>query len=323
MTLPVRRALAFFFICLFVVAAPAALAYARGYRFDLATRQLRQTGVIAVHGQPKNVLLRLDGQQQLPGTLPYTYRSISSGMHVIEIAAPGYSSQTLLAQVLPGQANYLPQAQLLRSSPVLTVRTGLPNSAVLAPAGNAAAWVADGRVVIASKNATLKSSVIKDLASTAWATNHLECFDAKKKFLGIVELDGTYTLGGATEVTTHQELAAIAKNAGITFSHAQRVDTLRAWLVTTADAAWFVEDNGAVSLVTRWAEAPLAARMVSDSILAIIRPNGITLRNLGNNHTQTFEQLGIRTVADEPAAGVVNFLVKDGDLRSWMRASFF
>lgn len=318
-----RRALAFFFLCLFILAAPAALAYAQGYRFDFSTRKLRQTGVIVVQGQPKNVLLRLDGKKEYATTLPYTYRSILEGQHTVEVIAPGYSTQVLQPRVRAGQATYLPPVQLLQSQPFITLHTGLPSNALLAPHGLAVAWQAKGSAHITNEEKTVQSPNVQNLATSVWRTNDVALLDAEKKVLGTLDRDGNYSIGETPIPPKDQIPTTLVKNARITLDYAQRVDSLRSWFVTNAEGAWLLGDSGDSTLVTRWSEPPIGARMLSDSMLAIIRPHAITLRNLGTNHTETFALPGITAVAENPTEGVLHLLVQDADLRSWVRASFF
>ncbi len=324
MLLAVRRALALFFILVFVIVAPTALAYARGFRFDFATRQLRQTGVALLHGLPKNVVVSLDGQGLRATSLPRTYRSLTPGLHTIQIAATGYTTQNISFAIQPGQTTYLTNTQLVRTDPLVTVRTGLPANAQLSPAGSTVGWIEKGAVTLASLAGFQHTQTVANAQSLAWVGSTLVIFDEKKQSLGTLSSTGLFTPGAPQpEILPAANLNALAQTAGLTFTHAQRLEVEKSWLLTNAEGAWLLEENGSSTLISRWIEQPLSAKILKGTMFLTVRPNELTLRNLTNNQTQAFTQKGIATVADTPVDGNVYLLVRDGDLRTWMAANFF
>ncbi|MEK7631288.1 MAG: hypothetical protein AAB445_00270 [Patescibacteria group bacterium] len=323
MTLQLRRALALFFICLFVLVAPAALAYGRGYRFNFSTGKIQQTGVILLHGLPKNVFVSTDSQPYRGTTLPKTYRSVDPGTHTLHVQATGYTPQEYSVHVQPGTTSYLMNVQLLRNAPFTTLRTALPSTAQFAPPGNAVAWVAEQRVVMVTPDTRVVSKEIPKLQTLAWVDQALEVFGEKSVYLGQVNHAGVFTPNAKRNLPDTKKLTALAQSAGLTYTFGQRVDALGGWFVTNGEGGWFVHDNGLSEIVTRWSAPPVAARIIGNSVLAIIRPDSITLRNLVTNHSQSFALKGIRKVADNPGEGSLDLLVTDGDLRSWVRAEFF
>lgn len=323
MTLAVRRALALFFISVFVIVAPTALAYARGFRFDFATRQLKQTGVLLLHGLPKNVAVSIDGQPPRAAALPRTYRSMVPGTHTLRVEAAGYTSQAMVFSIYPGQTTYLTNTQLIRIDPIATVRTGLPANAQLSPDGATVGWIEKGNVVIADAQGIQRTQTVAAAHSLAWLEQTLIIFDAKNIRLGTLTTAGVFTPGGQPQVATSSQATKLAQAAGLQFDHAQRLPDIKSWLVTNAEGAWLLSDAGDSTLVSRWVEKPLSARMVGRSMFLSVRNAELTLRNTTNNQTQTFFQDGIVAVADAPTEGHVSFLVRDGDLRTWMEADFF
>lgn len=323
MTLVVRRALAIFFILVFVIVAPTALAYARGFRFDFATHQLKQTGVLLLHGVPKNVAVSIDNQVLRAATLPKTYRSMTPGVHTLRIEAVGYTTQETPFAIQPGQTTYLTNFQLLRVQPLSTVRTGLPANAQLSPDGTTVGWIEKGNVVIADAQGIQQTQTVDTAQSLTWIENTLVIFDEKKVFLGTLSLAGIFSTTTQPHLPPNAKLNNLAKAADLVYNHAQRVTEAKGWLLTNAEGAWFLNDSGESTLVSRWVQQPLSARLIGSAMFLTVRDAEFSLRNLINNQAQTFTQAGIVAVADEPSEGYVAFLVRDGDLRTWMAAQFF
>jgi len=323
MTLILRRALALFFVGLFVIVALAALAYARGYRFDPVTKRITQTGVILLHGEPKKVRVSLDNQVPRPVNLPRAFRGIAPGAHTVTVSAPGYGTQKLSLAVTRGQTTTFPNLRLIQTEPLVTVRAGLPANSQLAPDGSTVAWQDGSQLQLATPESSTTSPVIPNLAKFKWQANELVGLDSTGKILGLLSSTGQYRAGAVPTQTDESALQTLAAEAKVRYLTAQRVNPLTAWLLTNEEGAWFLEDDGTVTLVSRWVSQPLAALEIGSNVLAIVRPDEITLRNFGNNQTFSFPLAGIVRVASAPHAGVLDLLVEDGDVLRWVRASFF
>ena len=68
-TRPIRRAIMIFLITLFCVLAPLIILYTAGYRYDYSAKKIKQTGVISIDVEPKNVRVYLNDvliQKRIP-----------------------------------------------------------------------------------------------------------------------------------------------------------------------------------------------------------------------------------------------------------------
>lgn len=107
MTIKTRAALIIGCVVAFFIIAPAAILLARGYYFDLKTRQLVKTGVLVVKTDPKNAAVFLDGQRQ-KSTTPLTKRFLIPKEYTVEIKKPLYQSWKKRITIHPQLVTYLP-----------------------------------------------------------------------------------------------------------------------------------------------------------------------------------------------------------------------
>ena len=91
LTRPVRRAVmvtlwvAFFIIC------PSIILYTAGYRYDFKTHQIKQTGVLSVDVEPRDVTVMLNNIQ-IEKQIPIRLANRAPGTYALKIERPGYKT---------------------------------------------------------------------------------------------------------------------------------------------------------------------------------------------------------------------------------------
>lgn len=115
LTRPIRRSIMVTLIILFFLIAPVIVLYTAGYRFDVATRTILQTGVLSVDVTPRTATVAVNGttiEQSLPIRLP----SLAPGSYDISISAPGYRNWYYQAHIDSKQTTYIRNISLLRDA---------------------------------------------------------------------------------------------------------------------------------------------------------------------------------------------------------------
>lgn len=325
MELYVRRGLAVTFALIFLVVAPLSIAYGRGYRVDVKHRRVTLTGVIAVAGFPKRVQVSVDGQPQRTTSLPVTARGVLPGDHVVLIGAPGYGTQAHATTVRPGETVFLDDVQLIREQPVTTLRTGIPQGALLAPTGNAAAWVQDDRVVIAQPTGMLHEVTVATAASVHWAEDgeHLEIRNAENAVLLTLTRNGERQSSPA-QLTALSDATRERIGESTPFTSLQRIPDGSGLFLTNGGTAWVLEEGkDTPELFSRWYEPVVFVGHLGRDVTVSVRENDLTVRNASNGQVTTIHESGIVSAVVTSTPGMFQALVRDGDLLRWVQAMVF
>lgn len=89
MSLKWRRLFFYFYLAVFLLAAPAVVLYTMGYRFNFTTGRLVQTGALSVSSIPKAATVWLD-DQKLDQSTPTVVNRFLPGTYHLRLAKDGY-----------------------------------------------------------------------------------------------------------------------------------------------------------------------------------------------------------------------------------------
>lgn len=115
LTRPIRRAIMFFGIAVFLIATPALILYAAGYRYDWQEKQLKQTGVMSIDITPadaavsvNNIVIKKKPPIRLPNRAP--------GSYTVKIEKEGYHAWEKQITVESRQTAYIKDISLFKTS---------------------------------------------------------------------------------------------------------------------------------------------------------------------------------------------------------------
>ncbi|MFA6042977.1 MAG: PEGA domain-containing protein [Patescibacteria group bacterium] len=163
-----RRLLALTFICLFLVCAPLAVAYSRGFRFDPKSLDFYKTGAIVLSGKPKSVLIQVNAEPGRTKSLPTSIRNLRPGTYQLSLSAPGYEPWQQEVRVRDGEATILDPVQLFRTPAFETVRTAIGAGAKFAPQGGSVAWRQGSTLTITTPTTLVTCTSIPEGQTFVW-----------------------------------------------------------------------------------------------------------------------------------------------------------
>lgn len=325
MTLTIRRTLALLFAAIFIVIAPLSVAYGRGYRFDTKTRHVRLTGVIFLAGWPNRVRISIDEGGGKNVSLPTTVRGLLPTTHTLRLDAEGYMGQTFTLNVRSGQTTFTSDIQLYRAQPFSPVRSGIPPSALLSPDGTLVAWLSGKILTIAEGSNAKNLTVPVGVDAVRWSTDGEDLLlqHGTRTTVAIVSKAGVlrnadYVLPAGSQARINSLLAG-----RMAYASAQVIPGGAGWLLTDESSAWLLEENGELSVATRWGQEIIRAVHLGRKSIATVRRGEILLRNTTNAQTASYELPGIAQATTGKREGELNLLVTDGDLLQWVRGNFF
>jgi hypothetical protein len=89
LTRPVRIGIMIFWIGLFLILSPIIILYTAGYRFDVFTRQVKQTGVLSIDIEPRDANVYVNGIK-MTKRLPMRLSNLTPGSYIVRFESPGY-----------------------------------------------------------------------------------------------------------------------------------------------------------------------------------------------------------------------------------------
>ncbi len=89
LTRPIRRAIMIFLIIVFLVSAPLIILYTAGYRYDFATKQVRQTGVISIDVEPTDARVYIN-DIRIKKEIPIRLTNRAPGTYKLKIEKDNY-----------------------------------------------------------------------------------------------------------------------------------------------------------------------------------------------------------------------------------------
>ncbi|MBI4598810.1 PEGA domain-containing protein [Candidatus Uhrbacteria bacterium] len=151
----VRTLLYLFFLCLFLVTAPAVVLYTAGYRLRLDRFDVVRTGLLSVSTLPKEAVVTMDGRA-FEETTPAVFSDIPPGDHVVRIQKEGYLPWEKVLPVLKNTTTFVHGLVLFSQREAVLRLPGTVTDAVLDPTGRHIAYATteEAWVEIWSRNTT-------------------------------------------------------------------------------------------------------------------------------------------------------------------------
>lgn len=115
LTRPVRLGIMIILIMLFFVISPLIILYTAGYRYDVNTREIQQTGVISIDVRPRDVEVRVN-DIVVEKSIPIRLANTPPGTYPLEILAEGYHPWRKSITVRSKQTSYVRNITLFRES---------------------------------------------------------------------------------------------------------------------------------------------------------------------------------------------------------------
>lgn len=213
MNLGRRRVLALLFLMVFFLVAPLTLAYAGGYRLSFSPLKITRTGTVYISGNPKTVIIFLNGEKQNQQNLPFSIRYVIPGEYQLKITQKNYQDWEKTIRVKEGESTVISNVQLIKQNPFTTVETGLGKDAVFSPNGSLLAWHAGKNIFITDGKKTVSSQDIKNLSQIIWGNDNrvVIALDSKNQTLARVNLEAKIE----TIKTIEKNLRFISANSKI------------------------------------------------------------------------------------------------------------
>jgi hypothetical protein len=120
----VRKIIFLVFFSVFLVGAPLIVLYTAGYRLNLTTFRVQQTGVIALSSTPKGATVLLNGVDTGAKT-PYVIQRLSPGSYTISLVKDGYRSWEQRVDVFSGETTYITATLFADTLPELRLETAV------------------------------------------------------------------------------------------------------------------------------------------------------------------------------------------------------
>ncbi len=112
--LPIRRALFFLFVGIFLISAPLVVLYTAGYRFNRTSNTVLQTGTLSLASIPRGADIFLHGQD-VRDTTPTVLQRLPQGTHAVRIERNGYYPWERSVHVQSGATTYITAPLFSRS----------------------------------------------------------------------------------------------------------------------------------------------------------------------------------------------------------------
>lgn len=265
LTRPIRVAIMLFLIVLFFVISPVILMYTAGYRYDLATHTIKETGVISIDIVPDDATVLLNGVA-ITKRMPIRLANRAPGRYSLTIEKTGYHSLHRDIDVVSKQTTYIRDLTLFRNT--------LP-AAVLSPSITDSTQLTmsyDGRyalitsstptgiqdISLADLNNATERSIVRVPSSTIvtleWSPRqqiaYIQTDHAGKKTVHFVhaanpERQFTFTFP-ATSTIMHQWSEA-RNNAGVYIAQGNRVSYLTSDGISefaeTPNHVWYIDGD--------------------------------------------------------------------------------
>ncbi len=114
-----RNVLFFVFVLGFLITAPLVVFHTAGYRYNIQSGKILQTGVLNVRSIPKGASVFVDGTLQNERT-PSVIDNIAPGNHLVEVKKEGYSSWAKTLDVQSRQTTFVSSSVLFLTEPAVT-----------------------------------------------------------------------------------------------------------------------------------------------------------------------------------------------------------
>jgi WD40 repeat protein len=136
-----RTVLFLFFLISFLILAPALVLYTAGYRYNLQTGRVLQTGSIAVATRPRVSSIILNGTET--ERTPHIFKRVLPGSYDIELTREQYLPYTTSFEISPGESINLQTIDLLPDSQPNLIKSIAAESAGLHTGSESIAYIAN------------------------------------------------------------------------------------------------------------------------------------------------------------------------------------
>jgi len=174
MTLKVRRILSSIFILLFLLAAPAIVLYAAGYKLSKNGFFIQKTGMFIIDSSPRGAKIFLNGRaQKTPLSsffnknnfiiTPAKIKNLLPGDYDLTLELNGYSSWQKKLTINPGSSTFAEDVYLFKNDLPTLIAPAKVGAISLSPSENQALILSDGQITfIDLSQETKKSSARTD-----------------------------------------------------------------------------------------------------------------------------------------------------------------
>lgn len=139
MNLRTRRAIAFFFIALFLISAPILIIYTAGYRYNFKKGDLQKTGALVIATVPKNASVSLNAKT-LEDKTPVRLNNILPDTYEITLRKDNYYPWSKKLEIRPQETTFLEDVLLFyQAEPELLIDQPI-NWSSFSPANNFAVF---------------------------------------------------------------------------------------------------------------------------------------------------------------------------------------
>ncbi len=144
MSTGMRRGLAWAFVILFLISAPVVVLYTAGYRLNLPSGRLVQTGILSISSVPSGARVLVDGV--LSGTTSALVKNLLPGSHRVELRKDGYLPWSKTLPIESQRTTFVQNAVLNADKPAVLQRAASAGAGAFARATGNAAYVRQGKV---------------------------------------------------------------------------------------------------------------------------------------------------------------------------------
>lgn len=109
MNIKKRILIIFALVIVFIIIAPLAIYYARGFRFDFKAKRFTPTGTLIIKSDPAGAQILLNGEEYWRGT-PVSIRYLLPGEYQLEVVKENYISWKRAVNILPSTIVNVPAA---------------------------------------------------------------------------------------------------------------------------------------------------------------------------------------------------------------------
>lgn len=148
-----RKIIAFFFIAVFAVTAPAVVLYTSGYRYNWKKNKFEKTGIIQVDSKPVEADILLNGVHQIKKT-PASFPKLLPDDYAITLSKPGYLTWKKTLNVRSIDTTF--------ANDVILFRDSLPRQMIRGAIRAAAFSPKDGRLAFLRTSGDISELIVAD-----------------------------------------------------------------------------------------------------------------------------------------------------------------
>ncbi|OGL88512.1 hypothetical protein A3H75_02645 [Candidatus Uhrbacteria bacterium RIFCSPLOWO2_02_FULL_51_9] len=227
MTPRIRQFIFLLFVVLFLTTTAVTLLYASGYRFNIASRRIVQTGILFINGRPRDADVYLNNRL-VARVLPFRAIQLIPGSYQIRVEKDGYFTWEKNLAVYPRETTFATEITLWRNEKPTRVDD----------AREIARW---REQFFAST--TKPSDLTHNNRFLAWRAN-----------------DGTVSLAYTDQEKIAEPLPIVSRERPeIQWNAAQK-----SWLLKSDHELWFIDTEGGTQLIERSSQPITRALLLDD-----------------------------------------------------------